>query len=342
MIRDKLKVDYFLDKALEQSILGNYEESEKILEELDDKDPRVVFNLGWHEIRKLQLYSGMEKLIAGRYLNVFGSPPITGKIWKDEPLKDKILLFRCEGGHGDEIINFRFAKDFKDMGAKVIISCHHSLMKIFYNQGYICVTNEAVEYGQVYYDYWIPSMSAAYILKYEQKDLIGKPYIKAEKKIKNDNCLPKIGLKWSGNPMFEHEQHRKFDPKYMIDLSKKFEADFYSFQRDEDLYDVNFTDLRNDLQDWQNTADYLNSMDLVITSCTSIAHMAGALGVKTWVVVPVLPYYVWANISKKTDWYNNVTIYRQKQYGEWSEPFKEIENDLCLFLKEKKYVCESY
>ena len=108
MIRDKLKVDYFLDKALEQSILGNYEESEKILEELDDKDPRVVFNLGWHEIRKLQLYSGMEKLIAGRYLNVFGSPPITGKIWKDEPLKDKILLFRCEGGHGDEIINFRF------------------------------------------------------------------------------------------------------------------------------------------------------------------------------------------------------------------------------------------
>ena len=48
MIRDKLKVDYFLDKALEQSILGNYEESEKILEELDDKDPRVVFNLGWH------------------------------------------------------------------------------------------------------------------------------------------------------------------------------------------------------------------------------------------------------------------------------------------------------
>ena len=142
--------------------------------------------------------------------------------------------------------------------------------------------------------------------------------------------------------MFEHEQHRKFDPKYMIDLSKKFEADFYSFQRDEDLYDVNFTDLRNDLQDWQNTADYLNSMDLVITSCTSIAHMAGALGVKTWVVVPVLPYYVWAKISKKTDWYNNVTIYRQKQYGEWSEPFKEIENDLCLFLKEKKYVCESY
>jgi hypothetical protein len=342
MIRDKLKVDYFLDKALEQGISGNYEESEKILKELDDKDPRVVFNLGWHEIRKLQLYSGMEKLIAGRYLNVFGSPPISGKIWKNEPLKNKILLFRCEGGHGDEIINFRFAKDFKDMGAKVIISCHQSSMKIFCNQGYICVSNEAVEYGQVYYDYWVPAMSAAYILSYEQENLSGKPYIKANKKLKSNSDFPKIGLKWSGNPQFEHEQHRKFDPKYMIDLAKKFEADFYSFQRDEDLYDVNFTDLRDELSDWQKTAEYLMSMDLVITSCTSIAHMAGALGVKTWVVVPVLPYYVWANISKKTAWYNNVTIYRQKQYGKWSEPFEEIENDLRLFLKEKEYVCKSY
>jgi ADP-heptose:LPS heptosyltransferase len=195
--------------------------------------------------------------------------------------------------------------------------------------------------GEVYYDYWVPAMSAAYILSYEQENLSGKPYIKTNKKLKSNSDFPKIGLKWSGNPQFEHEQHRKFDPKYMIDLAKKFEADFYSFQRDEDLYDVNFTDLRDELSDWQKTAEYLMSMDLVITSCTAIAHMAGALGVKTWVVVPVLPYYVWANISKKTDWYENVTIYRQKKYGEWHQPFEEIENDLNLFLEEKKYVCES-
>jgi hypothetical protein len=335
IILNKLN-DAGLDEALEKSISGDYNGSEKILRSLDVDDPRIKFNLGWHEIRNGFLFSGMEKLIAGRYIQVFGSPPISGTLWKDEPLENKTLLFRSEGGNGDEIINFRFAKDFKDMGAKVVVACHPSLMQVFSNQGYVCVSNKTAETGGVYYDYWVPAMSAAYVLKYEQKDLIGTPYIKSKKRFTSKSDLPRIGLKWSGNPHFEHEQHRKFDPKYLIDLPKEFEADFYSFQRDEDLQDVEFTDLRNDLTDWQKTSEYLLSMDLVITSCTSIAHMAAALGVKTWVIVPALPYYIWAKVSKKSAWYDSATIYRQEKYGSWDEPFKQIKKDLHLFLEEKQ------
>jgi hypothetical protein len=337
MIDNELETNHFLDVALQKCILGDFHESERILNSLSLDDPRVVFNLGWHDLRNGRLFSGLEKMVMGRFINVFGSPAIPGKIWKDEPILNKTILFRCEGGHGDEIINFRFAKDFKNMGANVIISCHPSLMKLFSDQGYVCVSNKAVELGLIYYDYWVPAMSAAYLLKYEEKDLNGKPYIFTEKKeILLDNKLPKIGLKWSGNPHFEHEQHRKFDTKYLTGLADEFEANFYSFQRDEDLHDVNFLDLRNELPDWEKTASYLLSMDLVITSCTSIAHMAAALGVKTWVIVPVLPYYIWANMSNKSLWYDSVTLYRQDKYGEWKKPFEQIKKDLNLFLKEKQ------
>ena len=66
------------------------------------------------------------------------------------------------------------------------------------------------------------------------------------------------------------------------------------------------------------------SCDLVITSCTSIAHLSGAMGIPTWIIPPVLPYYLWAYPINKTVWYNSVKLFRQKMYGSWNEPFNEI------------------
>jgi len=82
------------------------------------------------------------------------------------------------------------------------------------------------------------------------------------------------------------------------------------------------------MPDWEATASILAGLDLVITSDTSIAHCAAALGVDTWIVVPVLPYYVWAIPGIKTPWYDSVTLYRQTTYGNWDAPFAKMATDL--------------
>ena len=111
-----------IDLALQASINGQPELSEDLLRSHPDQnDVRVRFNLGWHEIRHGNIKKGLQMLDAGRFINVFGLPRVRGEIWKDQDLTNKTLLFRCESGFGDQIMNFRFAKDFVKKGARVVV-----------------------------------------------------------------------------------------------------------------------------------------------------------------------------------------------------------------------------
>lgn len=318
-----------LDRALFESINGNPDEGEKILRSLPQDDLRVLFNLGWHEMRHGNMNKAYEHFNFGRFINVFGLPPISGRIWKDEPLDGKILLFRCEGGFGDQIANFRFAKKFQEMGAIVIISCSSEIKKMFSHHGFICIDNNATD--SVYYDYWIPAMSAPYLLNMEYSDLDGSPYLKPmeTKKLFAKEKTLKVGIRWSGNPDFEDEQNRRFDPNLMISMYDVPNTTFYSLQRDENLVDgLPFCDMRNQLTDWDETASIISDCDLIISSCTSIAHLSGAMGIPTWVVVPILPYYTWSVPGNKSRWYDSVTLYRQKKFGDWDSIFDDVRNDL--------------
>lgn len=318
-----------LDIAVHSSINGHPEIGEDILRAQPQDDLRVLFNLGWHEMRHGNLKKAMEHFNYGRYINVFGLPPIPGKIWKDEPLEGKTLLFRCEGGYGDQICNFRFAKKFVDMGAKVVISCSSELKKLFSRHGYVCIDNEVVH--GLDYDYWVPAMSAAYVLGLEYEELDGSPFLKPleRRTLFSKKGTLKVGVRWSGSPDFEDEQHRRFPPELMIGLHDIPNTTFYSLQRDENLVDgLPFGDMREQMKTWDDTANIIADCDVIISSCTSIAHLAGAIGIPTWIVTPIMPYYTWAVAGNNSRWYNSVTLYRQLKYGEWDVPFDNIRKDL--------------
>jgi hypothetical protein len=315
--------------ALTAAINGHLDISEDILRSQPEQDDaRVMFNLGWHEMRHGNLNKGLQLMDAGRYISVFGLPRIQGEIWKDQDLTNKTLLFRSENGFGDQIMNFRFAKDFTDKGARVVVSCDKLLKPLFSRHGFICIDSEAV--NQVHYDYWIPAMSAAHILGYDTANFPSQPYMNAEpRKLYGKDGTLKVGIRWAGNPEFEHQQHRKFDPQALFDLHDIKGVTLYSLQRDEDLVDgLPFADLRDQMKSWEDTASIIAGLDLVITSCTSIAHLAGAMGKETWVIVPVLPYYAWAVAGEKSVWYETVKLFRQEKYGEWDAPLIKVRQAL--------------
>ena len=300
----------------------------------DPRDPRALFNRGWHVIHRGRLTEGFRLLDYGRGIGTYGNPaPGPEQIrWIGEDLTGKTLLLQLEAGLGDEIINFRFHRAFAAMGAKVIIACHKSLMALLDRQPGVSAVVNRDQIASVAYDYWVQGMSAPGILNLTVPTLPGAKYLDPHPGyVANWNEFllsktggkrkPRVAIRWAGNPKFEHQQYRKFPANLVLDLTKKSNVQFFSVQRDEDVVKLpgDVIDLQNELITWEDTAAALANMDLVITSCTSIAHVSGALGIETWVIIPVLPYYIWSLPGDRSPWYPNVRLFRQSRFGTWQD-----------------------
>ena len=145
----------------------------------------------------------------------------------------------------------------------------------------------------------------------------------------------KVGIRWSGSPLFEHQQFRIFPPEKLINLSKYTELEFYSLQRDTDTRELpdEIFDLQHLIISWEDTAACIHNLDLVITSCTSIAHLSAAMGKPTWVIVPLLPYHIWAYGGDHSPWYQKTTrVFRQIKFGDWTETFEKLEVELVKYF----------
>lgn len=331
-----------LDKQLQYSLAGDFNNGWKLVQELEKERPechRCAFNRGWYLLQQGKFQEGFELLNRGRWVNVFGSPAlnISNKPifnLSSDDINGKVILIRNEGGFGDEILNIRFVTKLAKAGAEIIVSCrkglHNLMMRV---EGVRAVLPPEYE-SRVRFDYWAPAMSLPYLTQNTYETLSGKSYITADpdlvtdaKQIFSEETGMKIGIRWTGNQKFEHEQYRKFPPQLMVDLIKNRNANFYSLEIDNPPL-MGSQDLRPALVDWDHTAAVISNLDLVITSCTSVAHMAGALGVPVWIIVPILPYYSWALPGNKTPWYDSVRLFRQSKQYSWDEPFEEISGAL--------------
>ena len=326
-IKPKQLIDFSLEAGLRGDFNKGWEVLNKAFEERPD-DVRVKFNLGWYEMWRGNLLKGSRLLDQGRNDNVFGGSSVaTDKpLWNGE--KNCTVLLELEGGLGDRFHCIRYAKEIASCGNKVVVGGDMNIAPILIDVDGVSAITQHEGSNLMHFDYWVPAMSAGMALKQEWTDVTGTPYIKRTAESEN-----KIGVRWSGNPMFEHQQHRVFDAELMFDLVK--DSDCISLQKDDDD-NADGLVLAPDwmekptLETWQDTQRAISRCDLVITSCTGVAHLAGAMGVETWIVVPILPYYLWSLPGNKTPHYDSVTLFRQEAYGCWKAPFKKLKKQLQL------------
>jgi hypothetical protein len=325
--------DHPLDVALHHGLRGRFAEGEAVLRTMPD-DLRAQFNLAWYSCARGKWSEASVLLDSGRVMNCYGSPPLKNgrPIWNEHPLEGKTVHLRCEGGYGDEIIGVRWARNFAARGARVHVSCSPGLASLFSRAPGVTAVTTFQGADHVHCDYWVPAMSCP-----RWFEPTGEPYLiaSAEKRARWSEVIRgdrlRIGFKWAGNPKFEGEQHRRFPVDLMLQLAREFSsAQFYSLQVGNDLIDLPswITDLGPELRDWDETAAAISNLDLVITSCTGVAHCAAALGAPTWVVVPLMPYYLWAAPGDGSAWYDSVRLFRQTVFGEWEQPFEGISRAL--------------
>lgn len=332
---------HLLDQQLNLSIRGQFDDAWKISEEINQQTPndlRHLFNRAFLLIKRGDFQKGYSQLEAGRHINVYGNKKIntTAPIWQGEDLANKTVIINLEGGWGDQFIFLRFAECISNRQGKTILCCDRAIHKLCNRTPGVnsCITLN--ELNKTPHDYWIPSFSCSWLFGHDFSTLPNKPYIfPDENKVKEwENIIKsnklKVGIRWSGNPQFEHQQFRIFPSDNLIKL-KKYNIQLYSLQRDNDTRELpdEIIDLNELLISWEETAAAIANLDLIITSCTSIAHLASAMGKPCWVIVPILPYHIWAYGNEHTPWYQKTTrIFRQKKFSDWNETFDELETHL--------------
>jgi hypothetical protein len=324
-----------LDLQLTSGLMGDFENGWKLAQELEEEEPwnnRAAFNRGWYKMWQGKLLEGEELLASGRKEKVFGNPaPNTpAPIW-DGVSRGTVMLC-LEGGLGDQIHGARYAKYIMDKGCDIIIACSGTIAMLLRNiSGVKAIIQHEAVFGVVH-DFWTPSMSTVIPLELEYEDINGKPYINIPEVLPHKGL--RIGIRWQGNPEFEHEQHRLFPPNLLFNAIKDIDAEFISLQRDEGTQHCPGWIKEVPLNTWSDTQAAIASCDLVISSCTSIAHLSGAMGVPTWIIVPILPYYLWAMPGDTTPWYDCVRLFRQEKFGDWVSPFNKINLKLAEMQEE--------
>lgn len=318
-----------LDLQLAASTMGDFAEGWRLAQKLESEEPtnhRAAYNRGWYYLRQGQIQKGYQLMDRGRIVGVFGNsrPDVPTGPW-DGKTKGTVMLY-LEGGLGDQIHQIRYAKLIAQRGCKVVVSCTGPLASLFQDvEGVSAVVQHEATFG-IYHDFWVQGMSAVVPLGLELADLSGAPYLSKPVTIKGRK--KRIGLRWQGNSRFEHEHHKKFPYELMFEAVKGVDAEFISLQRDEGTDACPPWVKQVPLNSWEDTRQAAASCDLVISSCTSVSHLAAAMGVETWVVTPIMPYFLYAMDGETTPYYDSMRLIRQEVYGDWTHPFQQIKERL--------------
>lgn len=324
--RTKPEIDD-LDLQLAASTTGDFKEGRRIADKLAierPNDDRAAYNRGWYELHDGNFRLGHQLLRRGRNVGVFGNskPNTPQPEWDGKPCAT--LLMYLEGGLGDQIQQLGYIRHVRQTGtADIVVSCSGELVK-FVHDANLCsaVVQHGAEYG-VYHDAWMAAMSAPAYMNLSKEMIYGDPYLSKIPYLGYSKKL-RVGLRWSGNKQFEAQHHKLFPAPLFFDAVKRDNVEFISLQRDADLeYKPDWVQTVP-LDTWTDTQAAVSTCDLVISSCTSVSHLSAAMGVPTWVVIPVMGYYLYAEPGPKTPYYNSMRLFRQQKYGDWSHPFDEI------------------
>ena len=144
----------------------------------------------------------------------------------------------------------------------------------------------------------------------------------------------RIGLVWSGNPKQGNDRNRSM-PFAQLACLLDMDATFVSLQKDPRPDDrallagrTDIIDLTADLTDFVETAALVSCLDLVITVCTGVAHLAGTLGRPTWVMLPYLPDWRWLLDRDDSPWYPTVRLFRQDDTRDYGRVVESVRSEL--------------
>lgn len=297
------------------------------------------FARGWAEYRWRWLVGDLHR------------PRISARVWDGSNLAGKSILLTAEQGLGDTLNFVRFASVLREQGADTTVYCQPTLVALLQN---------APELGSIYpnslavdreYDFQCSLLDVADLTQVDMDTIpAGNPYLLPatnlaafwNQQFPSQTQLTRVGIAWQGNPDHQADAFRSIPLSSFECLADVPSVELVSLQsgfgteqisgwkaaRPLKLLDPNVDKSSGAFMD---TAAIMKTLDLIITSDTSIAHLAGALGVPTWIALSYMPDWRWLMDRDTSPWYPTVKLFRQANINEWQPVFEQIRTELTQF-----------
>ncbi len=333
--------------------LGRFREARSMFKKCLRSNPDDVsarYHLGLCQLLMGEYTDGwqgfaLRNAVAGRKEPTLGSDI---PIWQGEPILGKKLGLVCEQGLGDTIQFARFAKCAADAGATVYLQCDPSLGSVL--QTVPGIAGVFASDGQMpTLDYQAPllglpkafdimpssiPLSGGYIAAPQETSTVWR-----EKLGMADGTL-NVGLVWAGNPDNKTDYKRSIALADLQPILQLSGADFYSLQIGEAAAELDALpqSIRpitafDKMLPFSDVAAAMCGLDLIVTVDTSLAHLAGALGVPVWMLITYVPDWRWGLESDRTNWYDSMRLFRQPSIGNWQGVVSDVRDAMTTALQ---------
>ena len=302
-------------------------------------------------------------LLAGDYVNGFkeyewrlNRGPFTGDcfsqpFWDGSAVPDKTVFVYSEQGFGDGIHFCRYLTIISERVGKLIFGCRKEQANLF--KTIIGVDDIIIPGDKIpEFDLQCSLLSLPYLLKTDADSIpcntpyifpdLSKSYKKLDDVIQGKGALFRVGIVWGGNPENKNDALRSIPLKQMARLFSIPNIQWFSFQKGPQAADAkNFTQQLIDLSeffiDFDDTAHGLYQMDLLITVDTSVAHLAGALGIPFWILIPFQPDWRWLLNRTDNPWYPTCYIFRRDLKESWDHVLNRVEAGLNILISKNPH-----
>lgn len=263
--------------------------------------------------------------------------------WRGEPVNGRRVLLTAEQGIGDNLLALRYARLLHQRGAEVVYECPSLLLTLIGSQDYI---SQCIKLGAACeYNFACRVMSLPGLFQEDFSETSRhQPYLSLPDAVAQfwESRLAhlqgfKVGICWQGNPELQVDVERSFPLAHFQNLAEIPGVELINLQKG-NAGTVQIPDFLNharlhrvdddDRRTLEDTAAIMQQLDLVISPCTSMAHLAGALGVPTWVLLNTNSDWRWFSDTTDSPWYPSARLFRQNMPGDWQSVFAEVRTAL--------------
>lgn len=341
---DNKSANHFSNCASAYKNLGRFDKAKSMYEKAISLEPNHVnahfdlatvllqtgeYTRGWAEyewrFKKEEMLGHILK-----YKEIFEAPKYEG-----QTLTKERVLVHAEQGFGDTLMVARYLFELKRRGATVVLYLREGLKELF--ETINCVDEIYTRNEDLpNFDSQIAFMSLAYIFDKELKNIVQDyPYFNIKESSRLKSKKKKIGIVWGASNTGESYTNKVFDLRHFKAMTKSKELQLYSLQLGDDAAKLaehgmkdDIIDLSEKLVNFYETAKIINSLDLVITSDTSVAHLAGAMGKKVWILLQKIPDWRWGVHEQRSHWYPSARLFWQHSLGDFNSVFKQVYREL--------------
>ncbi|MBP2316161.1 tetratricopeptide repeat protein [Azospirillum soli] len=272
--------------------------------------------------------------------------------WDGSDLTGRTLLIHDEQGVGDTIMLARYAPLLQSRGVRVHLECNRQLVRLLSSMPGIDGVIGRFEPPPPH-DAHVALASVPHRLGTTLYTIPAEtPYLRAEPELvrawserlsSEGGGRLRVGLVWAGNPEFKGDRLRSPGLAAFRPLLDVAGIDFYGLQKGPGRRDLehagplpaSFTDLGATIGDFADTAAIMDQLDLIVSSCTGPAHLAGALGRPVWTVLPFAPDWRWLEHGVCTPWYPTMRLFRQERPGDWTGVLRLVRTALAARARDK-------